>query len=1195
MNLFYSILLGITMSLPVISFAQSEHAEHDHDMECGAHQTKAELAQTAQDELDWQEFKRNHKTLAGGEILSYPIKVHILRRSDGTGGLTVAELDEMLERLNEIYLDAKITFYMCGDINYIDDDNYYDYSELDETALAGANDVANVCNIYFCNSVTNDEGGGLCGYAYYPTSSRDRVFMDNGCAKNGSTLAHEMGHYFYLRHTHNGGDELVDGSNCSTAGDDLCDTPADPTLGSSNVDDNGCTYTGTEQDANGDFYNPDVTNIMSYAPRACRFSFSNDQLTRIRWAAENWRNDLSCPVTVDLDAKFATDIQYTCDGTLDVQFYDVSDGSITGWTWDFGDGSPTSNDQDPTHTYSTPGVYDVTLTITDGSNNSSLTKTSHIKVGTVSVPYTQDFESADALDDFKVNDEMRNYTTIESDAGNGGTSGMSMQGYADYGTASPYFRTPNSAAEAFNDLQNPYYKSKNILCVDATTLTTMTLEFDYQLVEYINDLYTNFRVLANGIQVGIYNPSGSTTSWTTESINLDAYVGQVVTITFEASNKYARDKGGSSTSGNATYIDNINITGTAATNTANFTVDETSGCTNTTFTFTDASSGSIATYAWDFGAGASPANATGIGPHTVTYSTEGTKTVSLTVDDGGGSNDTETKTNLITIDNTACTDCNGDLFGTAYLDNCSDCVGGNTGQTACTQDCNGEWGGTAYTDNCSDCVGGSTGQTACTQDCHGDWGGTAYIDGCSNCVGGNTGETPCATYCESTFPSAGSEYISNVSFNTIDNTSGDAATNGYEDYTAQSTSVSLNSTYNISVTINTLGNYTDHCEVYIDWNQDADFEDANEYYDLGDVTNETAGVLSTNITVPAGATIGSTRMRVTMMWNNNPGDCDADHVSGYGETEDYTINVTNNDCNGDPGGSAYLDNCGTCVGGNTGETACSQDCNGDWGGTAYTDNCSDCVGGNTGEVACTQDCNGDWGGTAYTDNCSDCVGGNTGEVACTQDCNGDWGGTAYTDNCSDCVGGNTGQTACTQDCNGDWGGTAYTDNCSDCVGGNTGEVACTQDCNGDWGGTAYTDNCSDCVGGNTGEVECTQDCNGDWGGTAATDVCGDCAGGNTGITPETDINNCVTGLDQLDGSGVKAYPNPFGSTIQVELEDGFGDQATVEIYTSAGQLIESAVIQSGKTVEVGGSLSAGVYQLKVYNDSNSKTISIVKF
>ncbi len=88
-------------------------------------------------------------------------------------------------------------------------------------------------------------------------------------------------------------------------------------------------------------------------------------------------------------------------------------------------------------------------------------------------------------------------------------------------------------------------------------------------------------------------------------------------------------------------------------------------------------------------------------------------------------------------------DCNGDENGTAYIDNCETCVGGNTGELPCEEDCNGEWGGQAYMDpNCNRCVGGSTG-AVCEQDCHGDYDGIAFTDVCGNCVGGNTSETPC--------------------------------------------------------------------------------------------------------------------------------------------------------------------------------------------------------------------------------------------------------------------------------------------------------------------------------------------------------------------------------------------------------------------------------------------------------------------
>ncbi|TVR42021.1 MAG: T9SS C-terminal target domain-containing protein, partial [Cryomorphaceae bacterium] len=101
---------------------------------------------------------------------------------------------------------------------------------------------------------------------------------------------------------------------------------------------------------------------------------------------------------------------------------------------------------------------------------------------------------------------------------------------------------------------------------------------------------------------------------------------------------------------------------------------------------------------------------------------------------------------------TAClADCNGDFGGTAFLDNCGDCVGGNTGETACVADCNGDFGGTAFIDNCGDCVGGNTGETACLADCNGDFGGTAFIDNCGDCVGGNTGETACVADCNGDF------------------------------------------------------------------------------------------------------------------------------------------------------------------------------------------------------------------------------------------------------------------------------------------------------------------------------------------------------------------------------------------------------------------------------------------------------------
>jgi pectin methylesterase-like acyl-CoA thioesterase len=66
----------------------------------------------------------------------------------------------------------------------------------------------------------------------------------------------------------------------------------------------------------------------------------------------------------------------------------------------------------------------------------------------------------------------------------------------------------------------------------------------------------------------------------------------------------------------------------------------------------------------------------------------------------------------------------------------------------CTADCNGIVGGTAFVDNCQTCVGGNTGKSACIQDCNGDWDGIATLDNCGTCIGGNTINKACSGFME---------------------------------------------------------------------------------------------------------------------------------------------------------------------------------------------------------------------------------------------------------------------------------------------------------------------------------------------------------------------------------------------------------------------------------------------------------------
>ncbi|RKS23126.1 putative secreted protein (Por secretion system target) [Flavobacterium endophyticum] len=83
------------------------------------------------------------------------------------------------------------------------------------------------------------------------------------------------------------------------------------------------------------------------------------------------------------------------------------------------------------------------------------------------------------------------------------------------------------------------------------------------------------------------------------------------------------------------------LAGATAAPIADFEVNPQMGCINAAVTFTSVSIGTVDTYAWDFGAGAQPATATGVGPHSVLYSTEGTRDVLLTVSNTIGSNTKE--------------------------------------------------------------------------------------------------------------------------------------------------------------------------------------------------------------------------------------------------------------------------------------------------------------------------------------------------------------------------------------------------------------------------------------------------------------------------------------------------------------------------------------------------------------------------
>ena len=223
-----------------------------------------------------------------------PLQFHIIGANNGAFALDSALVFDELARMNVLYADANIQFTHCGVIHYIYDNDYLTFIKNVDELLCDIHDVVDAINIYFAPSVERTDGEGICGYAYN-YDIKQRVIMDNGCSTNGSTLAHELGHSFSLLHTHSSsfGQELVDGSNCFSAGDMICDTPADPRL-SSDIVNSSCVYTGTELDPQNQPYMPEPRNVMSYSRKSCRTMFSPDQQEQMQAYHMSFQDRLTC-------------------------------------------------------------------------------------------------------------------------------------------------------------------------------------------------------------------------------------------------------------------------------------------------------------------------------------------------------------------------------------------------------------------------------------------------------------------------------------------------------------------------------------------------------------------------------------------------------------------------------------------------------------------------------------------------------------------------------------------------------------------------------------------------------------------------------------------------------------------------------------------------------------------------------------
>ena len=144
-------------------------------------------------------------------------------------------------------------------------------------------------------------------------------------------------------------------------------------------------------------------------------------------------------------------------------------------------------------------------------------------------------------------------------------------------------------------------------------------------------------------------------------------------------------------------------------------------------------------------------------------------------------------------------------------------------------------------------------------------------------------------YCTATATYVGpssSEKISNVTFNTFNNSSTGEV--GYQDFTSVSTTVQPANSYPISITLSNSYNL-DQVAVFIDFNHNGIFTDAGETVYTSALG---AGPFTGTVSIPAGAMLGNTRMRVRLHDTGSPPlNLTPCGTSAFGQVEDYTVDI----------------------------------------------------------------------------------------------------------------------------------------------------------------------------------------------------------------------------------------------------------------------------------------------------------------
>jgi CSLREA domain-containing protein len=317
------------------------------------------------------------------------------------------------------------------------------------------------------------------------------------------------------------------------------------------------------------------------------------------------------------------------DAPLPVTFTNSSYGNYSTCLWDFGDGETSDTCGSPTHTYTTPGVYSVSLTVSGSSGTDTQTIVDYIHVYQ---PFQADFSASPTngvapLQVTFTNLSSGDYDTCAWTFGDGETSddcGSPTHTYAMPGfysvslTVSGFGGTDTETKSNFIDVYQP-----------------VQADFSASPTNGVAPLQVTFTNLSTG--------DYESCSWTFGDGETSDDCGSP-THTYAMPGVYSvlltvSGFGGTDTETKSTFIEVYQPVQ------ADFSASPTNGVAPLQVTFTNLSSGAYDTCAWTFGDGETSDDC---GSPTHTYAAPGVYSVSLTVS-GQGGEDTETRNNYITV------------------------------------------------------------------------------------------------------------------------------------------------------------------------------------------------------------------------------------------------------------------------------------------------------------------------------------------------------------------------------------------------------------------------------------------------------------------------------------------------------------------------------------------------------------------